>query len=132
MGLQPETIVSRLSLKLGGRLAHCEDSYRKIGPSEDHIDIRKGYKPIWMKSAPQQSVAAINPTISTKAPNGLLMKGAIYEVGQVQGEYVSSYFAVLKSFRSPDKWRPILNLKKLNKYIIHIYSCMDKIKTLRK
>ena len=52
--------------------------------------------PTWIKSSPQQSVAALNPTISTKAPNvidtevtGLLMKGAIYEVGRVQGEYVS-------------------------------------------
>ena len=39
MGLQLKTIVSRLSLKLGGTLAHCEDSYRKIGASEGHIDI---------------------------------------------------------------------------------------------
>ena len=84
MGLQPETIVSRLSLKLGGRLAHCEDSYRKIGASEGCIDIiRKGYKPTWIKSAPQQRVAACNPTISTKASNildtevaRLLVKGA--------------------------------------------------------
>ena len=45
-GLQLETMVSRLSLKLGDRLAHCEDSYRKIGTSEGPIDIiRKGYKP---------------------------------------------------------------------------------------
>ena len=34
MDLQPETIISRLSLKLGGRLAYFEDSYRKIGTSE--------------------------------------------------------------------------------------------------
>ena len=53
MGLQPEIIVSRLSLKLGGRLAHSEDSYRKIGTSEGHIDIiRKGYMPTWDKYAP--------------------------------------------------------------------------------
>ena len=46
MGLQPETIVSWLSLKLGGGLAHCEDSYRKIGASEGLICIiRNGYKP---------------------------------------------------------------------------------------
>ena len=31
IGLQPETIVSRLLLKLGGRLAHSKDSYWKIG-----------------------------------------------------------------------------------------------------
>ena len=42
-------------------------------------------------------------------------KGAIREVGPVQGQYVSSYFAVPKSKRVPDKWRPILNLNKFNK-----------------
>ena len=89
MDLQLETIVSRLSLKLRGRLDHCKDSYRKIGASEGCIDIiRIGYKPTWIKSAPQQRVAAPNPTISTKASNvldtevaGLLKKGAICEVG---------------------------------------------------
>merc|ERR1711867_277096 len=107
MGLQPETIVSRLSLKLGGRLAQPEDSYRTIGASEGHIDIiRKGYKPTWDKCAPQQRVAPSNPTISTKASNvlgievaGLLEKGAIHEVGLVQGQYFSSYLAVSKSKR---------------------------------
>ena len=89
---------------LGGRLVHSEDSYRKIGPNEGHIDIiRKGYRPTWVKHAPRQRVAPRNPTISTKASNvldtevtGLLKKGAIREVGPVQGQYVSSYFAVPK------------------------------------
>ena len=93
MGLHPETIVSRLSKKLGGRLAYSEDSYRTIGTSEKHIDIiRKGYKPSWDKHAPQQRVAPSNPTVSTKASNvldsevaGLLQKRAIFEVGLVQG-----------------------------------------------
>ena len=50
MGLHLETIVSRLSKKLGGRLAYSEDSYRTIGASEKHIDIiRKGYQPTWHK-----------------------------------------------------------------------------------
>ena len=95
--------------------------------------------PTWIKNSPQQSVAALNLTISTKAPNvidtevtGLLMKGAIYEVGRVQGEYVSSFFAVPKSKRSPDKWRPILNLKKFNKYVCHINFHMEELKTVRK
>ena len=37
MGLHPETIVSRLSKRLGGRLAYSEDSYRTIGARERHI-----------------------------------------------------------------------------------------------
>ena len=91
MGLHPETIVSRFDLKLGGRLAHCEDNYRKIGTSEGHIDIiRKGYKPIWIRSAPQQRITLCNHTTSTNASNvldtevfGLLKRGAICEVGRV-------------------------------------------------
>ena len=48
LGLNPETIVSTLSNKLGGRIAYLEDSYRKIGACEKHIDIiRNGYKPPW-------------------------------------------------------------------------------------
>ena len=127
-GLQPETTVSRLSKKLGGGLAHCEDSYEKIGTDWGHIDIiRRGYKATWIGKTYRQRVAACNPTISAKASNalnvevqGLLKKGAIPKVGQVQGQYVSSYFAVPKSKRVTDKWRPILNLKKFNKYVCDI------------
>ena len=111
MDLHLETIVSRLSKKLGGRLAYSEDSNRTIGTSERHINvIRKGYKPTWDKYAPRQRVAPSNPTISTKASNvldtevaGLLEKGAIHEVGPVQGQYVSSFFAVPKSKHTPEK-----------------------------
>merc|ERR1712115_425870 len=95
----------------------------------------KGYKPSWKEHAPRQRVAPSNPTISTKASNvldtevtGLLEKGAICEVGPVQGQFVSSYFAVPKSKRVPDKWRPILNLKKFNKYVFHVYFRMEDIK----
>ena len=97
LGLSPETIVSILSNKLGGRIAYSEDSYRKIGTSEKHIDIiRNGYKPPWKGHAPRQGNTPNNPKVSLKASNildtevcGLLDKGAIREVSQVPGEYVS-------------------------------------------
>ena len=83
----------------------------KIGFSEGHIDIiRKGHRPTWDKHALRQRVAPLNPTISTKGSNvldtevtGQLEKGAIREVGPVQGQYVSSYCAVPKSKRVPEK-----------------------------
>ena len=136
MGLHPETIDSRLSKKLGGRLAYSEDSYRTIGTSERHINvIRKGYKPTWDKYAPWQRVAPSNPTISTKASNvldtevaGLLEKGAIHEVGPVQGQYVSSFFAVPKSKRVPDKWRLILTLKNLTNMFVMFISVWKTLK----
>ena len=44
--LQPETIRSRLSMQLGGRISHCVDSYEKIDTDWSHIYIlRRGYKP---------------------------------------------------------------------------------------
>ena len=93
MGLHWETIISRLSKKLGGRLADSEDNYRTISTSEKHINIiRKGYKPTWDKHAPGQRVAPRNPDISSIASKvldtevtKLLEKGAICEVGPVQG-----------------------------------------------
>ena len=67
-GLQPETIVSRLSQKLGGRLAHCIDSYRTIGTQRIHLDIlRDGYRPPWLKVAPRQKIACNKPRVSQKA-----------------------------------------------------------------
>ena len=71
----PETIVSRLSKKLGGRLAYSKDSYRTIGASEKHIDIiRKGYKPTWDKYAPWQRVAPSNLPSLPKPPMFLIQK----------------------------------------------------------
>ena len=60
-GLDPETIVSQLSLKLGGRIAHCLDSYRTIGAKDVHLNILvrissslvKGGSSAWGCSQPQ-------------------------------------------------------------------------------
>ena len=86
-----------------------------------HLDIiKKGYKPPWRQVAPQQRVVPRNPVVSQKAfdvldveVQGLLEKGAIREANPVPGQYVSSYIAVPKSKHVPDKWRLILNLKKI-------------------
>ena len=47
---------------------------------------------------------------------GLQAKGAVVPAEPCDGHYISSYFAVPK-LRSPGKFRPILNLKRLNKSI---------------
>ena len=96
---------------MGRRLAYFKDSYRVIGTSEKHVDIiRNGYKPTWDKLAPRQRVAPRNPVISAKASSvldkeviELLKKGAIRKMSQVSGQYMSTYFAVLKDKRVLDK-----------------------------
>ena len=49
------------------------------------------------------------------------------EVTLVLGQFISSYFAVPKSKRVPDKWRLILNLKKFNNYIQNIMFKMEEL-----
>lgn len=56
----------------------------------------------------------------------------IYKVDWIQGQYVSTYFVVPKLKRAPEKWKPILNLKKLNKYVRHIQFQMKELKKVRK
>ena len=51
---------------------------------------------------------------------------------QVPAQYFSSYFAVPKSKRIPDKWRPILNLKKFNKYACQVYFKIADVRAVRK
>ena len=50
----------------------------------------------------------------------------------MQGQCVSSYFVVPESKRCPEKWTPILNLKKLNKYVQQVFLCKEELKVFRK
>ena len=53
-------------------------------------------------------------------------------MSMVSGQYVNTNFAVPKSKRVPDKQRPLVNLKKINKYVCHVYFRMEDVKTVRK
>ena len=93
-----------------------------------------GYKPNFLKKPPVQRKALASPNDSDdgaavldKQVSELLVKAAIKEVALVQGQFVSSYFAVPKSKRVPDKWRSIFNLKKFNDIIQHIKFKMEEL-----
>ena len=51
--------------------------------------------------------------VLVKEADDLKAKGAVFPCEPIEGEYISSYFAVPK-LRSPGKFRPILNLKRMN------------------
>ena len=99
--------------------------------------FKRGYKLTWIIKVSRQRTVARNPTISLLASNipdkevqGLLEKGAILSWATKRAVF-NSYFAVPKSKRTPDEWRQILNLKKLNKYICHIPFEMEELKMVR-
>merc|ERR1712074_379754 len=115
-GLDPSSIVTRLSNPLCGRLVHNVDSLRIIGAN---MWVQRtatcGYRPTFLRKPPVQRRAPAPPNVSEDA-------------APVLGQYVSSNFAVPKSKRTPDKWRPILNLKKYNEFIWHVEFQMEEIK----
>ena len=62
--------------------------------------------------------------------NELKKKGAVSVVDHLDGEYISSYFAVPKP-RSPGKFRPILNLKYFNKCVKKYKFKMETLASVR-
>ena len=120
---KPELICSALETPIGGRLHNAIDSYRNDTDDDRVISILKqGYKIPFKYGSPIQKHSQKTPLSATSAARqvlddevqGLLSKKAVKVVKPKLGQYVSSYFAIPKSKRSPDKWRPIINLKCFN------------------
>ena len=95
-----------------------------------------GYK-IPLKYISTQFVISFNPPVVSDAhkvlvdeANELKKKGAVSVVDHLDGEYISSYFAVPKP-RSPGKFRPILNLKYFNKCVKKYKFKMETLASVR-
>ena len=107
---------------IGGRLRFCHEAWVTLTDNSWVCNVvRDGYK-IPLRYLPFQRFQPVNPSVNKDAEKvlddeaeALLLKQAISSVSAIPGQYVSSYFAVPKP-RST-KWRPILNLKWLNKKV---------------
>ena len=125
------------ALALGGRLKHCFNEWVKIGASTWVVNvISQGYK-IPFRRVPKQNKIPSNPEGSLDAfevlvreADGLKAKGAVKACESVDGQYISSYFAVPK-LRSPGKFRPILNLKRMNNSIKKYKFKMETLRHVR-
>ena len=98
--------------------------------------VEFGHK-IPLKSSPSQSRVPKNPPavgnahdILVQEANDLLNKHAVSFVEPVDGQYISSYFAVPKP-RKIDQWRPILNLKYFNDFIKKYRFQMETLASVR-
>ena len=98
--------------------------------------IETGYK-IPFKHLPRQRKVPSNPQavgpahdILVQEALNLQTKHAVVEATPCLGQYISSYFAIPK-LRSPGKFRPILNLKKLNKSIKKYKFKMETLAQIR-
>ena len=137
LGFIVDSIPALDNLPLGGRLRHCTKYWQKVCSNSWVCDvISKGYK-IPFRYVPSQRFCPQNPKASGPAfevlkqeASDLLFKESIASVASVEGQYVSSYFAVAKA-RSPGKFRPILNLKKFNKSVKKYKFRMEGIRQVR-
>ena len=115
IGLIVSHIIPLHELKIGGRLSHCVAAWKNVTENNWVRNVvRFGYKSP-LKKTPFQKRIPSNPPATGDAYEvlvqealGLLEKGAIVEVEEVENMFISSYFAVPNP-RST-KWRPILNL----------------------
>ena len=137
VGLLVDRIPTLDSLPLGGRLRHCIDGWRKICNNSWVCNVVEfGYN-IPFKFKPKQNKIPSNPQVSSLAHDvlkneaiDLKAKGAVRVATHCAGEYISSYFAVPKP-RSPGKFRPILNLKRFNKYVKKYKFTMEHLSSVR-
>ena len=123
------------ALKLAGRISRCKDSWVLIEPNKWVLGVLDhGYKLHWKRSSPSRNFNGWNPPTSEEGTKvladeveAMLQKGAILIRDSAQ--FVSGYFARPKP--GTNKWRPIINLKRLNKYLRKISFRMDTVHKLR-
>ena len=137
---KPEYISSALEAPIGGRLHHAIDSYRVVTNDTRVLGIlKRGYKNPFKYRSPIQKRSQKTPLPATSAARqvlddevqGLISKKAVKVVKPMIGQYVSSYFVIPKSKRSPENWRPIINLKRFNLSVRKIHFRMEEVVLIR-
>ena len=105
-----------------GRLVHFLDNWKTITQNNWVFQTVVGYK-IPFVAPPRQwrpRVTTTRSSIQTKRMNTaiqtLLAKAAIKEVQPVKNQFISSLFLVEKA-QSAGEYRPIINLKPLNRFV---------------
>ena len=137
VGLSTDNIPSLDAMPVGGRLTHCIDNWKIVCTRKWVLDVvSKGYR-IPMNNVPVQHSIPPNPAAAGLAHDILVAealdlkaKHAIKVVDHVEGEYISSYFAVPKPNR-PDQYRPILNLKFFNENVKKYKFKMESLSSIR-
>jgi len=119
---------------LAGRLKHFLPAWEKLTQDQEILSFVKGYEIPFLKQ-PFQEKPPGSPNVSQgqralidKEVEDLLRKGAIQEVSHCEGEYLSSIFLVPKK---DGRQRPVINLKKLNKFVPYLHFKMEGFHCLK-
>jgi len=117
---------------IAGRLRLYIEEWKKLTSDKFIIQCLQGYK-IPFREIPEQSIPPGEPNWSTHEVkrikieiDELLLKQAIVECEDCPGQFISSYFLIPKPDGSN---RLIINLKKVNKFIIQKHFKMEDIRS---
>ena len=122
---------------IAGRIKYCMDAWKKVSSRKWVLDVvRRGYKlqfhgdlpctPHRVRNLPTNEAGT---AVLDKEVEQMLLKHAIHVVESSEDELVSCFFARPK--KQPGKWRPIVSLKYLNKFLRYIKFCMTKIRDVK-
>ena len=132
--LQMDIPAQATHLPVGGRLMHFVTNWQKITKDPRVLEAIEGYK-IEFHSEPAQGkppgpvcLDQEQTQAMTQEIQELQKKGAISQVDNSLKGFVSQIFLVPK----PDSaWRPVINLKSLNRYVIPHHFKMESIRTIK-
>jgi len=127
--------LSVLKLPIAGRLSHFINAWRDISPDPWILDvIEHGYR-LELESPPHQLSFPNNLVFTdqqrelcTREVEGMLAKGAIVPVLRENVTFISGIFVVPKPSGG---WRPVINLKSVNKCIVYRHFKMEGLSTVR-
>lgn len=85
--------------------------------------------PTQLNMPPCPALSDSQISLCNKEVSSLIEKGAVIEVDSVEGEFVSNLFVIPK--KTPGKFRPIINLKALNRHIVLNHFKMEGISTVK-
>ena len=135
-GLDISSAVLAMSMQRPGRITDCLPAWKTVtNDSWVLAVITDGYKlqltsdvpTPWRRGNPPTDVAGqlvLDAEVAT-----MLQKGAIQGVVSQDNEVVSPFFARPK--KTPGKWRPIVSLKHVNKYIRYVKFRMTTVPQFR-
>ena len=137
VGLCAASAIDIACKPIAGRIKYCLDSWHKITCSNWVLKVvREGYRLQFSGKRPKLPHRIKNLPTSVEGDTVLdievqqmLSKKAIHIVESSENEIVSCFFARPK--KQPGKWRPIVSLKYLNKFLRYTKFRMTTIKDVK-
>ena len=134
--VSPPSLLPIFDSRVAGRTAHFVEAWSRLTRDPWVIStISTGFVLEFIDKVPSQFHIPLNASMDdvqfslcADEVNALIKKGAVVATAEAGG-FISRYFLVPK--KGPNEWRPIINLKPLNQFIVYRHFKMEGVVTVR-